>query len=454
MSPVRKELFAISRLALPVAASHVGAMMLWVVDLMMVGGVGVEELDAVALGRLWIIGTMIFSMGVVMGIDPIISQAHGARNPKLLGLTLQRGIVVALAVSVPTAISWLFTKKFLLLTGQDPHLSAEAFRYSLVQIPGIPFFLLFVVLRQYLLGRGIAAPCMWITFLANGVNVLANWVLIFGHLGSPPMGVVGAGIATSLTQAFMATALGVWIVVFRLERGGWTGWSRAALERTGLLEVFRYGLPVGIQIGLEIWAFMLANLLAGWMGHAELASHTIVINLASIAFMVPLGISFGVATRVGNLIGRQDPVGAQRAAWLGFALGGGVMTLSAMAFVVGRRWLPSLYTDDGAVIATCALLLPIAAVFQLFDGIQVVGGGVLRGMGRTRPAALFNLFGYYMLALPIAYWLAFSKGYGLAGIWWGLTLGLATVAALLVVWVWLRGPARVDARIVDLARSP
>ena len=183
-------------------------------------------------------------------------------------------------------------------------------------------------------------------------------------------------------------------------------------------------------------------------GSAALASHTIVINLVSIAFMVPMGISFGVVTRVGNLIGEGDPVGAQRAAWVGFALGGGVMSISATAFIVGRRFLPSLYTLDPAIIATCAALLPIAAAVQLFDGVQVVGGGILRGMGRTRPAAVFNLIGYYVLALPAAYWLAFPGGYGLPGMWWGLAFGLAVIAAALVLWVWLRGPARVDARVL------
>jgi MATE family multidrug resistance protein len=125
------------------------------------------------------------------------------------------------------------------------------------------------------------------------------------------------------------------------------------------------------------------------------------------------------------------------------------MTVSATAFVAGRWWLPSLYTRDAAVIASCAALLPIAAAFQLFDGVQVVGGGILRGMGRTRPAAVFNLVGYYVLALPLAWWLAFPAGYGLPGMWWGLALGLAVIAMALVAWVWLRGPGRVDARVVQ-----
>jgi len=334
VSPVRREIMAISRLAIPVVASHLATMMLWVVDLMMVGAVGVHELDAVALGRLWIMATLVFSMGVVMGVDPLVTQAHGAKNERLLGLTLQRGMAVAVLMSVPTAVLWLFTGRFLLLTGQDAALSAAAQAYTLVQIPSIPFFLLFVILRQYLIGRGRTAPPMWVAFLSNGVNILANWALIFGNLGFPALGVVGAGIATTVTQIFMATALGAWIFFAHLERGAWAGWTKNALDVRGIVEILRYGLPVGVQIGLEYWAFMWANLLAGWLGATALASHTIVINLASISFMVPLGISFGVVTRVGNLIGEGDPRRAQRAAWVGFVLGGAVMTVSAVAFIV------------------------------------------------------------------------------------------------------------------------
>jgi MATE family multidrug resistance protein len=448
MSPVRKEVGAITRIAVPVAASHLGTMMLWVVDMLMIGAVGVSELDAVALGRLWIMGTVVVAMGVVMGIDPLIAQAHGAKDAHLMGVTLQRGLIIGLAISVPTAICWLFTGPFLVLTGQDPGLAAEAHRYVTVQIVGIPAILSYVVLRQYLLDRGVAAPVMWTTVIANVVNVFANWVLIFGKLGFPAMGVVGAGVATVVTQFCLLIALATWMATGRGLEGGWTGWSREAFERSGLVRVLQYGAPVGLQLGLELWAFVAANLLAGWIGKIELAAHAIVINLASITFMVPMGISFGVVTRVGNLIGEGRPRDAQRSAWIGLFLGGAVMMLSAAVFIVGREWLPALYTRDAAVIALCAGLLPIAAAFQLFDGVQVVGGGVLRGMGRTRPAAVFNMIAYYGLALPLAYWLGFPGGHGLSGIWWGLAIGLAVVAVLLVGWVAIRGPARVDALVI------
>jgi MATE family multidrug resistance protein len=196
-----------------------------------------------------------------------------------------------------------------------------------------------------------------------------------------------------------------------------------------------------MQVSLEMWAFSGAALIAGRLGAVSLAAHTIALNLAALAFMLPLGIAQGAATRVGNLIGAREPDAAQRAAWVSIGMGAGVMTLSASLFVVFRTGLPRLYTPDADVILACAAILPIAAAFQIFDGTQAVGCGILRGMGRTRPAMVFNLVSYWVLGLPIGAWLALFQGWGLAGIWWGLALGLGLVATSLVLWVRVRGPA-------------
>ena len=228
----------------------------------------------------------------------------------------------------------------------------------------------------------------------------------------------------------------------------WVGWTREALRSAGLREVLKYGVPVALYFSLEVWAFQASTLIAGRLGDLSLAAHTIVLNIASLSFMVPLGISIGAATRVGNLIGAGDRPGAQRAAWVAMGMGAGVMGAFALIFAFGRKLLPLAYTDNAEVIGIAALILPAAAAFQLFDGVQVVGGGVLRGMGRTVPVAVFNLLGYYVLALPLGYIAAFELGMGVQGIWWGLCLGLAFVAVTLFAWVAWRGPARVDARVV------
>ena len=196
-------------------------------------------------------------------------------------------------------------------------------------------------------------------------------------------------------------------------------------------------------MSLEMWAFQAATLIAGRLGEAELAAHTVVLNVASVTFMVPLGVGMAATTRVGNLLGAGRPDGAQRAAWVALATGAGVMTGSAVLFVVLRHAIPVLYTTDVDVRVLAASIFPVAAAFQLFDGVQVVGSGVLRGMGSTRPAALFNLIGYYVLALPLAAWLTFTLDLGLRGIWWGLAIGLATVAVLLSAWIHRRGPTTV-----------
>ncbi len=443
MTPVptlRREISRQAQLAAPVVLSQLASMMLWVIDLLMIGRVGVAELAAVSLARSWLMGTMLLGMGVLFGIDPIAAQAHGARDAKALSRALQSGLVLALVASLPVLVCWLATGAVLRATGQDPALAALAQSYALVQLPGIPFFLVFIALRQWLQARGIMRPAMWIAFLANGVNAFGNWLLIYGNLGFPALGVRGAGISTAVTEVFMAASL-AWIIQrYRLLRGGWRGFEPGFWWPRQLLPILGHGVPVAAHIGLEYWAFAISTLMAGRLGAPELAAHTIVISLASLTFMVPLGIAIAAVTRVGNLIGAGRPAAARQAAAVALGLGAGVMGVSAIGFIVGREWLGRLFTADAAVVALCAAILPIAAAFQIFDGIQAVGGGILRGMGQTRPAAVFNFVAYYLLALPLAWWFAFGLGGGLVGLWWALALGLAVVAVLLLVWLAYRGP--------------
>ncbi len=441
MSEASVELRRLVVLATPIVAAQVGSMMLGVVDTIMVGGIGSDALASVALGTVWVLGTLVFGLGVTLGIDPLLTQAHGAGDGPAVGLALQRGLVVAAVASVPIAALWLVTEEMLLLAGQTPALARMAHDYVIVQVASVPAFLGFTVLRSYLQGRSIVAPTLWVTLIANLLNVAFNWVLIHGELGFPRLGLVGAGIATGLTRTLMFVFLALAIWHGRLYVGAWRPWSRAAWDLAGLREIFALGLPVGVQLGLEMWAFQLATLFAGWLGEKQLAAHVVALNLASMSFMVPLGISMAAVTRVGNLLGAGRPEAAARAAWVALAMGSGVMCVAAASFVLLRGWLPRVYTADLEVLAVTATLLPIAGAFQLFDGTQVVGGGILRGMGRTRPAAVFNLLGYYGLGLPVAYYLAFEAGMGVTGIWWGLTLGLMVVAVSLVLWVGVRGPA-------------
>jgi MATE family multidrug resistance protein len=439
---VRREARTLLTLSAPVMAAQLGTMLMGVVDMVMVGRISVDALASAAMANAWIYGVLLFGQGFVHGIDPLITQHHGARNPEGVALAFQRGILLAVALSLPLAALLFVSDRVLVGLGQQAELAAEAHRYALVQIPSVVCFLVFVALRQYLQGRGIVRPAMWVILAANFFNAAANWVLIFGKLGFPALGLVGAGIATGLSR--LVTLLGLLLVirVFALHRGAWAPWTRRVFDRAALRRIVVFGAPVAIQMGLEVGAFSAGTLLAGRLGAVALAAHTIVLNMAALAFMLPLGISQGAVTRVGNLLGRRDGDGARRAAWIAVAMGAAVMSASAVAFVALRHVLPALYTPALDVVAAAAAILPIAGVFQVFDGIQVVGCGVLRGMGRTRPAAWFNFIGYWIIGLPFAAWFGLGVGWGLAGIWWGLALGLATVACALLFWLRLRGPER------------
>lgn len=427
------------RLALPIAGAQLATMLMGFVDTVMLGRYSTDAVAAAVLANSVLFATIMFANGILFGLDPVISQAHGAGDGRASGLALQRGIVLSVLLSVPVGICWTFTGDVLLAFGQEPQLAPLAQAYMTAMIPSIPFFLWFSVMRQYLQGREIVRPALFVVVAANFANALANWVLIYGQLGFPEMGILGAGIATTSTRVLSVLMLAALMVGGRLYEGAWDGFSRDALDPKALRSVLAVGFPIAIQTGTEMWAFNLSSFLAGSMGVTAAAAHGIVLNLASISFMVALGVAIAATTRVGNLIGAGRPHDAQRASWIGMAMGAGIMSLSAVGFVVFREQLPRLYTLDPELIALAAVTLPVAAAFQIFDGTQVVGCGVLRGMGRTRPAAVFNILGYWVLGLPLGWWIGVRQGW-LGGLWWGLVLGLAVVALGIVLWIRFRGP--------------
>mgnify|MGYP001816511380 CR=1 FL=1 len=431
----RDELGTLTRLSAPIAAGQLGMMTMGVIDTMMVARVGVAELAAVAIASTWCWSSGSFAQGIIHGMDPIVSQAHGAGDGEASALALQRGLIVAAAVSLPLAGLWVVTGPMLVALGQDPSVAELAQAYMLARLPSALGFNLFIALRQYLAGRTLTRPAMWVMFLCNGVNVFLNWVLIFGHLGAPPLGLVGAGLATGLTNLLLPLVLWGWVLRFRLHEGAWRHWDARAFAIGGLRRHLALGLPVGIQLTLEANAFMVAMIMVGWIGVIELAAHQVVINMASFTFMVPLGIAIGASARAGNLIGAKRPEQLQLACRVGFAMGGGVMAIAALTFVALRHVLPTFYVSDPPVVALAATLLPIAGAFQIADGLQVVGGGLMRGMGRPHAGAIVNLLGFYVIGLPLAAYLAFGLSLGMIGIWWGLAAGLGGVAIMLLFWV-------------------
>jgi MATE family multidrug resistance protein len=432
---VARELRNLFALSAPIALSQVGQMTMGVVDTMMVARVGVHELAAVAISSTWVWSSGSLAQGIVQGMDPLVSQAHGARDGEAVALAFQRALVIAGAVAIPLMALWLGTEAALRQLGQDPEVARLAGVYMRARLPSALGFLLFTAQRQYLAGRGITRPAMWVMLLGNVANALLDWMLIFGRLGMPALGIAGAGLATALTNLLLPVGLFLWIRLGGLREGAWRRWDRKVLEPAGLLRFLGLGFPVGLQLALEANAFTVAMLLVGSLGVAPLAAHQIVMNMASFTFMFPLGIAIGASARAGNLIGARDGDTLRLACRVALAMGGGVMTIAALVFLIFRDTLPRLYVAELEVVAIASSLLPIAGAFQIFDGIQVVGGGLMRGMGRPQAGAIANLLAFYLIGLPLAWALAFPGGLGVLGVWWGLAAGLLSVAVILGLWV-------------------
>jgi multidrug resistance protein, MATE family len=433
MASWRAELMMLTRLGAPVALSQLGMMIMGAVETLIVGRLGAVELAASTLGNVWEWNWLCVGLGLVMGIDPMISQAHGRRDGPATALALQRGIVLALLVSVPICVALLFTREGLIFLGQDPVVATAAGRYNLYKLPTAPCFLVCSALRLYLQGRTLMLPVTVILWLGNVVHAILAWCLVFGGLGLPALGLVGAAAAESVTFLLLVTGLVGSLVRWRLHEGAWRRWDRRSFAWSGLLATMRLGLPVGMQIAFEAWAFSIATFMAGWLGGPAVGGHQVVLNLAALAFMIPLGVSQGAATRIGNLVGAGDVAGLKAACGAALVLGAAVMVPPALIFLLFAEQLPLLYGGNPEVARQAAQILPIAAAFQLCDGCQVVASGVLRGLGRTDAGALWSILGYYVIALPLAYVAGFVWGYGLPGIWSALALGLTLVALALML---------------------
>ena len=427
--PRGADLEALVRLALPVAVVQVGIMSMGVVDTIMVGRVSAMGLAAVAMGHLYFFAVAVFGMGVLFALDPVVSQAVGADDHVGIARGLQRGMVLALALSLLAMVLLLPAGSVLTALGQPGEIVPTASSYAHGLIAGVFPFYGFIVLRQSLQAMGRVRVIVIVVVGANLLNALLNWVLIYGHLGAPPLGAVGSAWATSASRWFMMLALLVtgWPLLARYVRP----LRPDALATAPLARLLRIGAPVGGQQWLEFGVFVAAGLLMGLIGAVALASHQVALQLAALTFMVPVGVAQATSVLVGQAVGRGDPGAARRAAGAGLLVGVGFMTLTALMFLTMPGALAGAFTQDPAVIQAVALLLPIAGVFQVFDGLQVVASGALRGVGDTRIPMLVNLVGFWGVGLPVSAWLGFGMGAGPRGIWWGLAIGIGVVGTLL-----------------------
>lgn len=423
-----------ARLALPVVVVQVGLMAMNVVDVAMVGHLqdGVAaQLAAVGVGALITWLPCAFGMGVLMALDPLVSQAVGAQDGLAVSRSMQRGVVLTALLSVPIGILLWFAGPILSALWQPPDVVPIAASYARWAIPGVPAFLLFVTLRQSLQALHCMRPIVLVIIAGNVVNLVLDWALIQGHFGLPVLGATGCSIATSIGRWFMVIALlaASWPVLSTYL----SSLRSEVLAWRPLLKMFALGGPIGVQMLLEMSAFGVVTIAMGKLGTEQLAGHQIALNLASLSFMVPLGISAAASIRVGHAIGRRDKPAVRTAAKVAMLAGAGVMLVSAAFFAWMPETLARLYTPEPAVIAVAAMLLPLAAAFQVFDGLQVVCSGVLRGAGDTRIPLLLYLLGFWICGIPLSLWLAFGAGWGPKGLWWGLAAALAAVSAVLLL---------------------
>lgn len=424
-------------LAFPVVLAEIGWMSMGLVDTIMVGPLGPAAIGAVGLGSSLFVAIAIFGMGLLLGLDTLVSQAFGAGRRDECRRWLRHGLVLGALTAVPITAGAFAILKALPHAGLHPEVLGLARPYfSAVGWSLIPL-LAYAAFRRYLQGIGRVRPVMFALVSANLVNACANWTLIYGHFGFPVMGTAGAAWATVVSRVYMA---GVLLTAIHLDERA-AGRSIAdvigPIEVERLRRLLRLGLPAALQVTLEVGVFAAATALAARLDPVALAAHQIALNVASVVYMVPLGFSSAGAVLVGHAVGARDVARAARVGWKTLGVVAAFMLGIAASLVLVPRVLLGVFTSNEPVLVLGSTLLFVAAIFQLFDGMQVVATGILRGIGDTRTAMVWNFAGHWMLGLPTGAYLCFHAGFGVIGLWIGLSIGLILVGAVLVS-VWSR----------------
>ncbi len=433
------ELRALVRLGLPIVASMAGSQVLGFVDTAMVGRLDAVSLAAVGLGNGIFFTISLVAMGLVLGMDPLVSQAIGAKERSRARRVLWQAVWIALVASVPAMVLMLVGSAFVEKIGIDKVTAESAFQFVLGRFFNVVPFLVFTAGRTYLQAIGQAGVTAWAFVWTNIANFIGNVIFIYGDaglawfglpgIGLPALGVFGSGLSSTMASFVALMAL------YRplMRHGGRPEPEDFRRDPETMRQIARLGKPIALHLLAEAGAFSLAGVFAGWLGPQALAGHQVALGLASMSFVFALGVANATAVRVGLAVGRNDSAGVRRAGFAGLLAGTLMMSVSILLFAFAPGLCARVLTDKPDVIRNAVPLLRIAAIFQLADAAQVIMAGALRGAGDTTTTQHVNMIGHYLVGLPLALVLGFVFHLGAEGIWWGLTAALFGVAITLVI---------------------
>jgi MATE family multidrug resistance protein len=430
-TPAAEDARAIVRLGTPLLVNNLSTAGMSFADTVMAGQLGAAALGSVAVGVSWFNLHLMIGLGLLMSLSPLVAHAYGAGDPQRVGVYARQAVwlVVGLAVVLVAGLS--VARIALSAIGTDAAILPDAANYVFAMACGFPAMLGFLALRYVSEGVGHTRPIMYIAVLGLVVNVAGNWVFMYGHFGLPALGAVGTGVASAVTMwAMFGTML--WYV--RRHRVYRPFAIFVRLERPDprrLREMLGLGLPIAGSVVSEGGLFVAAALIIGTLGATQVAAHQIALNYASFMFMAPLALHSATTIHVGHRVGAGDLVSARRAGFVGIAICGGLMLVSALVLTVARRAIADVYTDDDAVLVVATSLLLYAALFQVSDGLQVGAAGALRGYKDARVPMLLCLVSYWGVGFPLAWWLGVARGQGPTGVWIGLVAGLTVCAVAL-----------------------
>ncbi len=421
------------KLAIPVVISQLGHTLVHTADSVIVGHfAGTIPLAAVSLVNSIFTVVLVIGMGISYGLTPLIAQESGRKNYKECGRLLANSLAINAVVGILLYILIYFGSLMIIDNiGQSPEVVKEARPYmGLLGFSIVPL-MIFMTFKQFAEGLGFTRQAMMISLWGNALNICLGVIFVKGLFGIAPMGISGVGWSTLIDRTIMAVVMAVYVIRSKYFKVYLKSFALRSLGKIRSINILRIGTPVAMQYTFEISAFSAAAILIGTIGAVEQAAHQVAINLASMTYMMASGIASAATIRTGNNFGKKDYLNLRLSAISNYHIVLIFMSVTALIFMIFNQYLPWIYTSDKAVIVVAAQLLIIAGLFQLFDGAQVVGLGILRGIGDVNIPTLITFIAYWIIGLPAGYYLGIHLGLGANGIWYGLTLGLLVSAGLL-----------------------